>query len=278
MVIESLKVCSKCGEEKPLFAFNKRHDKPGLRSNCKDCLNGKRREKGHAISDEAREAKRARDRERAKREAGSERRLLAQRKCGHKRYAAIREWRIEQGIFGFSIGQVCWISPIECKVCGKKAVVKGKDKATCSKQCGMRYRGMQHRVTQRVCGCGVVFIGRGKAALCNGCKDQRLRDLRNKNRSRRKHTTRARIYGCMSETVNSLAVHQRDKWRCYLCGCKVVRSTTYKPNQATIDHVIPLSKGGPHTYDNVRTACQSCNSSKSDKIVSSVQLSIFSKG
>lgn len=34
----------------------------------------------------------------------------------------------------------------------------------------------------------------------------------------------------------------------------------------TIDHVIPLSKGGTHTIDNVVCACLSCNSAKKDKI------------
>ena len=38
-----------------------------------------------------------------------------------------------------------------------------------------------------------------------------------------------------------------------------------QPNMATIDHVVPMSKGGDHTYDNVRTMCVLCNSRKSNK-------------
>ncbi len=33
----------------------------------------------------------------------------------------------------------------------------------------------------------------------------------------------------------------------------------------TVDHVIPISKGGPHSRDNVVPACKSCNSSKNTR-------------
>lgn len=35
----------------------------------------------------------------------------------------------------------------------------------------------------------------------------------------------------------------------------------------SIDHVIPISKGGTHTWDNVRLAHHHCNSIKKDSIV-----------
>lgn len=35
--------------------------------------------------------------------------------------------------------------------------------------------------------------------------------------------------------------------------------------QRTIDHAIPLSRGGPHSADNLVMACKSCNCSKSSK-------------
>lgn len=44
------------------------------------------------------------------------------------------------------------------------------------------------------------------------------------------------------------------KGKCAYCGVK--------PKKLTQDHVIPLSKNGAHTADNVVPACQSCNSRK----------------
>ena len=35
----------------------------------------------------------------------------------------------------------------------------------------------------------------------------------------------------------------------------------------TIDHVVPLSKGGLHAWSNVRLACKDCNSKKSDAVL-----------
>jgi 5-methylcytosine-specific restriction endonuclease McrA len=64
---------------------------------------------------------------------------------------------------------------------------------------------------------------------------------------------RARKRGNGWEPVDVLAVFDRDGWRCHLCGRKV------KPTEASIDHLIPIADGGPHSYANVATAHLSCN-------------------
>jgi 5-methylcytosine-specific restriction endonuclease McrA len=46
-------------------------------------------------------------------------------------------------------------------------------------------------------------------------------------------------------------------WLCIYCGIK--------PAKLTMDHVIPLSKGGPHTKGNIVPACKPCNSKKGNK-------------
>ncbi|WP_414543667.1 HNH endonuclease [Nostoc sp. CCY0012] len=57
--------------------------------------------------------------------------------------------------------------------------------------------------------------------------------------------------------VNRREVLKRDNHTCQYCG-----STKH----LTLDHVIPRSKGGQHTWDNVVTACSKCNSVKSDRL------------
>ena len=60
------------------------------------------------------------------------------------------------------------------------------------------------------------------------------------------------------------AVFKRFKGKCCACGCKVYRSKDYRPDQATLDHIIALANNGTHTWDNVQLLCSDCNSKKRD--------------
>lgn len=54
------------------------------------------------------------------------------------------------------------------------------------------------------------------------------------------------------------AVFARDGGRCAYCGLPAT----------SIDHVIPRSKGGGHTWDNVVASCGRCNHVKADRVIS----------
>lgn len=58
-------------------------------------------------------------------------------------------------------------------------------------------------------------------------------------------------------TPNELITLMQRQKRCAYCKCKF---TDKLP--ATVDHVIPLSKGGLHTISNLVLACRPCNSRK----------------
>lgn len=63
--------------------------------------------------------------------------------------------------------------------------------------------------------------------------------------------------------VNRQAIYERDGWRCHLCGKKVKRhAAAPHPLAPTLDHVIPLARGGTHEPANVATAHFLCNSRK----------------
>lgn len=48
-------------------------------------------------------------------------------------------------------------------------------------------------------------------------------------------------------------VFLRDKWTCQYCGER------FKSHDLTFDHVIPRSRGGQTTWENIVAACQDCN-------------------
>ena len=54
-------------------------------------------------------------------------------------------------------------------------------------------------------------------------------------------------------------VYLRDNGKCQYCEDYIERKV------ATLDHVVPVSKGGKTTWENCTTACATCNSNKSDK-------------
>jgi 5-methylcytosine-specific restriction endonuclease McrA len=58
--------------------------------------------------------------------------------------------------------------------------------------------------------------------------------------------------------ITRRAVFARDRWTCQYCGG--VRGTL------TLDHVIPRSRGGPSTWDNIVTCCAPCNRRKGDRL------------
>lgn len=75
---------------------------------------------------------------------------------------------------------------------------------------------------------------------------------------------RARYYGVPYEKVDAGFVFERDGWRCQICGDKTparLRGTT-DPKSPELDHRIPMSRGGSHSYDNVQVACRECNARK----------------
>jgi 5-methylcytosine-specific restriction endonuclease McrA len=58
------------------------------------------------------------------------------------------------------------------------------------------------------------------------------------------------------------AVFARDDWRCQYCGAVA----------ENLDHVVPRSRGGSHTWDNVVAACRRCNSRKENRLIDEVGL------
>jgi len=58
--------------------------------------------------------------------------------------------------------------------------------------------------------------------------------------------------------ITRRAIFARDGWTCQYCG--------ERRGVLTVDHVVPRSKGGRSTWDNIVTCCATCNRRKGDRL------------
>lgn len=71
---------------------------------------------------------------------------------------------------------------------------------------------------------------------------------------------RAQMHTTAVEQFTHLEIFERDGWVCQLCDRAVDSSLRHPdPDSASLDHRIPLSRGGFHTRGNVQLAHLSCN-------------------
>lgn len=140
---------------------------------------------------------------------------------------------------------------------------------------------LKQKRTQQICECcGKAFFSEYKKQYCSEkCKDKQKR-IRYKDRHPEKvkekrklykshHIARAKRYGVPYEYGITLEkVIKKDNNTCQICG-KPCDITDINKNYVgalypSIDHIMPLSKGGGHLWDNVQLAHMICNSYKRD--------------
>ncbi len=127
----------------------------------------------------------------------------------------------------------------QCVVCGADFSTKYSGRRFCSNRCG------------------------AKASYDSRKQTPEYRALRLGYAQRRR--ARKRSAGEV-EVFASAEIFARDRYRCHRCGttCKPIAKVP-NPLAPTLDHLIPLSKGGAHTRANVATACFQCNSVKGNR-------------
>lgn len=86
-----------------------------------------------------------------------------------------------------------------------------------------------------------------------------------KNKS---YYARAKLHGAPAEVGITLEkLIKRDGLTCKICGLPCLYYGDYLADlYPTMDHIVPISKGGGHTWNNVQVAHRICNRNKSDHI------------
>ena len=144
--------------------------------------------------------------------------------------------------------------------------------------------GIDHENGDRTCrGCDVrkpldefhraTSGARGRMTRCNKCAAKAFAARYQANTAyyddmarKHRHQRRAKIQGQAFDVgITRPKLRGLHGDRCTYCFIDMdfeVRGRQHVPNKATIEHVLPISRGGSHTWENTRLCCARCNSSK----------------
>lgn len=113
--------------------------------------------------------------------------------------------------------------------------------------------------------CRLYTVERGAQRYCSAsCSSAAIAEQNYLKRLRRDD----RLASAPFEKFDRREIFERDEWQCGICQDPVERDAKVPHLLApTIDHIIPIARGGGHTRDNVQCAHFSCNSRKRDRLV-----------
>ena len=127
-------------------------------------------------------------------------------------------------------------------------------------------------------GCGKETLGvLGKKFCTKACQWSHYWEKGGGRLRSREHVNRHRAQKLRTqvEPIDCLDLFKRDGWICQLCRQKIDPALRHPHRRsATVDHIVPLSKGGSHTWDNVQSAHFGCNSSKGAKVYGQFRLKL----
>lgn len=169
----------------------------------------------------------------------------------------------------------CKVYFLKCGGCGKMFATGTKEQKACRAIClvAMKYNARTFKAKSCPV-CSHEHSTRWSRLCSEKCKDRAHRiNMKKSKRKRRalglddhgKAYKRAKRCGVAYEVIRRRRVYERDGWMCLLCRKPIKQGVIVPhPLSATLDHIIPMSKGGPHTYANVQTAHFRCNWMKRD--------------
>lgn len=168
----------------------------------------------------------------------------------------------------------------ECRICYEEQIKKRKEQEKEQKHKLIEYESFKRSIKPRKivqtsfveCKmCGKLFFSNNiRNCYCSKeCKLAQERQYANRRKDFRKRISRTSESS--SITLNKL--FKRDKGICWLCGKPCDYGLDGNDDlYPSIDHVIPIAKGGKDCWENVKLAHRKCNSLKRDRIIASPTL------
>jgi 5-methylcytosine-specific restriction endonuclease McrA len=187
------------------------------------------------------------------------------------------------------------IAAKKCSQCSKPFVSRNATAVVCSDECNrqknraerrlqafIKRRKQQTPVETKCRRCNVAFtaLTRTKQSYhyCSKACCVAIGRRKQKAKYGREHRKREKVKlpaWALRGDVSLAGLYARSNGKCSACKRKAVMCKTYRPDQATIDHIVPMSKGGLHVQDNLQLMCQKCNSAKSNRVEGDAQMVMF---
>lgn len=112
--------------------------------------------------------------------------------------------------------------------------------------------------------CGQPFMSDGKRTI--NCSTVCTIEDRQRNTFGYRQR-KGRLKEAFVEVVSRPILYARDNWVCGVCGKDVDKYEEHpSPWSPSLDHIVPLSKGGEHSYKNCQLAHLRCNLQKGDRM------------
>ena len=172
-------------------------------------------------------------------------------------------------------GKTCKVYFLKCECCESLFTAKRNYSKYCSSTCRkvveeqkrLRKEKANKKSVRQCKICGDYFApeyGNKRRSFCSSeCKDKAEKQWLKATRKKRK----AKIKSVAVHNITVEKLVKRDRHVCGICGQKVDgRRKSPHPKSATMDHVLPLSRGGWHEWSNVQLAHRKCNEDKSNKM------------
>lgn len=228
-----------------------------------------------------------------KHKSGRDKLEYCSRKCS---YEHMHEWSEKVKPLSERKIKCSPIYPGKCEICGKLFITNQKIKKTCSKVCNRRRLANKQIERDKLSFIGHKYIckwcdkefiteyGIPKKSYCsNTCAKLSERwnnhHRRTKRFQNRRYEKRLSENNMMTGSIKTkkkellIKIYFRDHGLCQLCKGKI--NLKHKvPNllAGTLDHIVPLSKGGLHDEVNIQLSHFRCNSIKRDNIFGQMRL------
>lgn len=113
--------------------------------------------------------------------------------------------------------------------------------------------------------CGQAFLANGRR--WRYCSQECFKAYKHKANWKHYQARRARLKEAFVEHFDRREIFERDGWICQIC-LKPVDTTVQFPHPASpsLDHIIPIARGGKHARSNAQTACLGCNVRKGARL------------